>query len=124
MDNFSSMTMSLLHWGPQSLCQHSRCGLIRAEHRRRITSLGLLGTFLLVQPGMPSLASLPKGTSLSHVQLGFLWDPQALFCQTALQPLSPQHVLMHPLGPASFQSTSRSPHLAQTSISFSVKVSQ
>lgn len=126
MDKISSMTMSLLYWGPQSLSQYSRCGLIRAE-QRRITSLDLLGAFLLVQPRIPSLAFLSKGTLLSHVQLGVQWDPQALFCQTALWPLSPQHVLMAPSGPgqsAGFQSTSQSPHLTHTSISFSVRVSQ
>lgn len=37
MDKISSMAMALLYWGPQSLSQHSRCGLIRAE-QIRITS--------------------------------------------------------------------------------------
>lgn len=60
MDKLSSMAMALQSWGPQSLSQHCRGGLIRAE-QSTVTSLGLLGTFLLVQPRMPSLAFYVQG---------------------------------------------------------------
>ena len=42
--------MSLLCWGLQSWTQDSRWDLTRAEQRRRIPSLDLLATLLLMQP--------------------------------------------------------------------------
>ncbi|XP_068782109.1 uncharacterized protein [Struthio camelus] len=49
----SSRAMSLLHWGAQHWTQDSRCGLIRAEERGRITSLDLLATLCLMHPRRP-----------------------------------------------------------------------
>ena len=42
--------MSPLYWKAQNWTQYSRCGLIGAEERGRITSLDLLATVLPMQP--------------------------------------------------------------------------
>ena len=62
--------MSFLCWGLQSWTQDSRWGLTRVEQRGRITSLALLATLLLMQPGYGCLSGLrvhPAGSCwVSH----------------------------------------------------------
>ena len=43
----SSSSLFLLNWGAQNQAQYSRCGLTRAEKRRRITPLNLPATLFL-----------------------------------------------------------------------------
>jgi len=42
--------LSFLNWGAQNGTQYSKCGLTRAEQRRKITSLDLLAMHFLIHP--------------------------------------------------------------------------
>jgi len=82
----SSKSISVLYWGAQRWTQHSRCGLSHAGQSRRITSLDLLATLLVLQPWMPLTAIGAR----APVEFDVHKDPQ-LLCKAAFHLGGQQH---------------------------------
>lgn len=74
--------------------QYFRCGLMSAEQRGIITSLGLLAMLLLTQPRLLLLCLCCQDACLDLVHLSVDEDTQVLFHSSAPQPVGPPPALL------------------------------